>query len=73
MTEEQAIEAIYTSLDNDNEDINVHIANLKTAMKAQGNSVAVFDPNRLAQNNRQGRKTMMAYFKKQGVKIKFEE
>lgn len=73
MTEEQAIEAIYTSLDNDNEDINAHIANLKTAMKAQGSSVAVFDPNRLAQNNRQGRKTMMAYFKKQGVKIKFEE
>jgi len=73
MNLEQAKEAIYTSLDNDNEDINTHISNLKTTMKQNGDKDVTFDPNRLSQNNRQGRKTMMAYFKKQGVKIKFEE
>jgi hypothetical protein len=72
MDMKQATEAIYTSLDNDNEDINTHITNLKTAMRENGTSVATFDPNRLSQNNRQGRKTMMAYFKKHGVKIGFE-
>lgn len=69
---EQAKEAIYTSLMNDNEDINVHIANLKTAMQDKGEKQVVFDPKRLSQNNRQGRKVMTAYFKKHGVKITFE-
>jgi hypothetical protein len=31
----------------------------------------VFDPSRLAINNRQGRKTMQAYFKKRGVTVTF--
>ena len=73
MDMEQAKESIYKSLNNDNEDINTHISNLKTVMKNDGLKEAVFDPNRLSQNNRQGRKTMMAYFKKHGVKIQFEE
>ncbi len=68
---EQALENIYTSLKNDNEDIDVHIAALKTALQKDGeNSVAV-DPARLAQNNRQGRKMMQAYFKKRGVTVTF--
>lgn len=68
-----AIEAIYTSLDNNNEDIDLHIANLKTALKAEGVKDATFKPERLAQNNRQGRKMMEAYFKKRGVSVVFEK
>lgn len=68
---EQAKEAIYTSLHNDNEDIDLHIANLKTAMKAADENEASFDPARLSQNNRAGRKMMQAYFKKRGVKVVF--
>lgn len=72
MTMNEAIEAIYTSLDNDNEDIDLHIANLKTAMKEEGVKEAHFKPERLAQNNRQGRKVMQAYFKKRGIKVVFD-
>lgn len=68
-----AIEAIYTSLDNNNEDIDLHIANLKTALKDEGVKDATFKPERLAQNNRQGRKMMEAYFKKRGVSVVFEK
>jgi len=68
----EAIEAIYTSLENDNEDIDLHIANLKAAMKEEGVKEAVFKPDRLAQNNRQGRKVMQAYFKKRGIKVVFD-
>lgn len=67
-----AIEAVYTSLDNNNEDIDIHIANLKAALQAEGKKEAIFKPERLAQNNRQGRKMMEAYFKKRGVKVAFE-
>lgn len=67
----QAIEAIYTSLSNDNEDIDFHIANLKSAMSDAGEKEAVFEPARLVQNNRSGRKMMQAYFKKRGVKVVF--
>lgn len=68
-----AIEAIYTALDNNNEDIDLHIGNLKSAMQAEGAKEAVFKSERLAQNNRQGRKIMEAYFKKRGVKVSFEK
>ncbi|HOO82685.1 MAG TPA: hypothetical protein PK513_09295 [Alphaproteobacteria bacterium] len=68
---EQAKEAIYTSLTNDNEDIDLHIANLKAAMNAAGEKEAVFAPDRLSQNNRAGRKMMQSYFKKRGVKVVF--
>lgn len=69
---EDATEAIYTSLDNDNEDIDLHIANLKEALSASGQKEAVFKPERLVQNNRAGRKMMQSYFKKRGVKVSFE-
>lgn len=72
LTLEQATEAVYASLANDNEDIDLHIANLKAALAASGQKQAVFAPSRLAQNNRQGRKMMQAYFKKRGVSVAFE-
>ena len=72
MTLDAAKEAIYKSLDNDNEDIDLHIANLKAAMKEAGAKDVTFKANRLAQNNRQGRKVMQAYFKKRVVIVKFE-
>jgi hypothetical protein len=71
LTLKDATEAIYTSLKNDNEDIDLHIASLKSVLKSEGKSEAVFEPARLVQNNREGRKMMQAYFKKRGVKVSF--
>lgn len=71
LTLEQAIENIYTSLHNDNEDIDAHIKALKAALAAAGQKEAVFAPDRLVQNNRQGRKMMQSYFKKRGVDVSF--
>jgi len=71
MNIEDAKNAIYTSLENDNQDIDLHIANLKAAMSAAGEREAVFAPEKLSQNNRAGRKMMQAYFKKRGVKVVF--
>lgn len=68
-----AKEAVYQSLQNDNEDIELHIANLKQALTAAGEKEAIFDPQRLAHNNRAGRKMMQSYFKKRGVKVSFAE
>lgn len=68
---EQAIENIYTSLQNDNDDIDNHIEKLKAAMAEKGVKAAVFEPARLVQNNRQGRKMMESYFKKRGVTVTF--
>jgi hypothetical protein len=66
------IEDIYKSLANDNEDIDLHINRLKEALAAAGAKQAVFDPKRLVQGNRAGRKLMQAYFKKRGVNVVFE-
>ena len=66
-----AIEAIYTSIRNDNEDIDLHIAALKAAMAKEGAKEAVFEIAKLAQPNRQGRKLMQAYFKKKGIAVSF--
>lgn len=70
---EQVTEAIYESLENDNEDIDLNISNLKTIMKGNEIKEAIFKSDRLPINNRDGRKTMQAYFKKRGVKISFEK
>ena len=70
---DRAIEAIYTSLEMDNEDIDLHISNLKGVMKESGAKEAVFKSDRLPIKNREGRKTMQAYFKKRGVKVSFEK
>lgn len=71
-TIETVTEDIYTALQNDNEDIDRHIARLKEALAAAGAKQAVFDSARLVQNNRAGRKLMQAYFKKRGVTVVFE-
>jgi hypothetical protein len=68
---EAAIEAVYTSIHNDNEDIDGCIKSLKAALLAEGKKEAVFEQGRLAMNNRQGRKMMQTYFKKRGVIVKF--
>jgi hypothetical protein len=70
---QQAIENIYTSINNDNEDIDLHIAALKAAMAKEGVKEAVFEPAKLAQSNRQGRKIMQSYFKKKGVAVGFSK
>jgi hypothetical protein len=69
---DDAKNAIYESLNNDNEDIDMHILNLKDAMSAYGATEANFDPAKLSQNNRAGRKMMQSYFKKRGVKVIFD-
>jgi len=68
---EEAKEAVYASLDADNEGIDLAIADLKAAMLAEKVNEAEFAPERLTQNNRAGRKMMQSYFKKRGVKVVF--
>ena len=72
MSSTDALEAVYGSLDRDNEDIDLHIANLKTAMTNEKLKEISVNPDRLAQNNRQGRKMMQSYFKRRGVKVVFK-
>ena len=64
-------ELIYASLQADNEDLDAHIATLKAALAREGLKEASFDPARLAQGNRAGRKLMQAYFRKRGVTVTF--
>jgi hypothetical protein len=66
------IEDIYNALANNNEDIDLHITRLKDLVAASGAKQAVFDPARLVQNNRAGRKLMQAYFRQRGVVVVFE-
>lgn len=70
-TVSEATDSIYTSLQSNNADIDVHIAALKAALTREGMKVAVFDATRLAQNNRSGRKLMQAYFRQRGVSVTF--
>ena len=67
----QAIDNIYASIKNNNEDLDTHIAALKAAMASEGAKEAVFEPAKLAQSNRQGRKIMQSYFKKKGIAVAF--
>ncbi len=71
LTLSQAIDNIYASLNNNNEEIDLHIAALKAAMAREGVKEAVFETAKLAQSNRQGRKIMQSYFKKRGVAVAF--
>ena len=71
LTLPQAIDNIYASIKADNEDLDNHIAALKAAMAREGAKEAVFEPSKLAQSNRQGRKLMQAYFRKKGVAVSF--
>ncbi|RWC59965.1 MAG: hypothetical protein EOS56_16020 [Mesorhizobium sp.] len=69
----EATASIYASLRADNADIDAHIATLKAALTREGIKQAVFDPTKLAQNNRSGRKLMQAYFRQRGVSVTFSE
>ncbi|MGW9232884.1 hypothetical protein ACWGPT_18665 [Pseudorhizobium sp. NPDC055634] len=71
LTVAEATDRIYQSLAADNADIDTHIAALKAALAREGRKEALFDPARLAQNNRSGRKLMQAYFRQRGVTVKF--
>lgn len=71
LTLNQAIDNIYESIKNDNEELDAHIAALKAAMAREGVKQAVFEPGKLAQSNRQGRKIMQSYFRQKGVKVSF--
>lgn len=62
---------IYESLQVDNAGIDAHIAALKAALAREGLKEAIFDPSKLAQNNRSGRKVMQAYFRQRGVTVKY--
>lgn len=70
---ETAIDAIYEALKNDNHEIDLRIKELKDALKSAGQTEAILEPTKLAQNNRQGRKLLQSYFKKRGVKVQFAQ
>ena len=69
----EATESIYASLQANNADIDAHIATLKAALAREGLKQAVFNPTRLVQNNRSGRKLMQAYFRQRGVSVRFSD
>lgn len=69
---ENAIESVFDSLENDNHEIDDRIKELKDALEAEGRKEAVLDPERLVQNNREGRKRLQSYFKRRGVDVVFE-
>nr|WP_286191567.1 hypothetical protein [Ochrobactrum sp. AP1BH01-1] len=71
LTVAEATDQIYESLRADNLDLDLHIAALKAALERAGLKEAVFDPAKLVQNNRSGRKLMQAYFRQRGVAVKF--
>ncbi len=68
---ENAIEAIYEALINNNDELDAHISTLKSAMTLAKVKEATFKTERLVQGNREGRKRMQSYFKKRGVKVNF--
>ncbi len=70
---EQATEAVYTSVNNDNDDIELHAANLKAALSAEGKNDIEIDTARLTHSNRSGRKMMQSYFKKRGIQVTFKK
>jgi len=67
----EATDSIYASLQSNNANLDVHIATLKAALTREGLKEAIFDPTKLVQNNRSGRKLMQAYFRQRGVTVTF--
>ena len=67
------LEAIYRSIANENEGLDEHIQSLKTSLAAAGKTSVMMEKERLAVNNRQGRKLLQSYFKKRGVVVEFNE
>jgi hypothetical protein len=66
-----ATDRIYESLKADNADLDMHIATLRAALAREGVKEAEFDPAKLVQSNRSGRKRMQAYFRQRGVTVTF--
>ena len=73
MAVSEALEAVYHSINNQNERLDTVIVALKEALVAAGQKTVEVDKSRLAQNNRQGRKMMQTYFKKRGVMVTFAD
>ena len=71
LTLAEATENIYASLREGTKDIDAHIAALKAVMLRDGLKEVAFEPGKLAQNNRSGRKLMQSYFRKKGVSVVF--
>lgn len=71
ITQDQAIENIYASLNNDNEDIDLHIQALKTTFTDGQKATITINPERLVHNNRTGRKMLQSYFRKKGIIVGF--
>lgn len=67
-----ARDAVYASLKDGNRDLDAAIATLRSAMLTENAKTVTFEPGKLAQNNRQGRKLMQSYFRKRGVEVTFE-
>ena len=65
------LESIYQSLQNNNENLDQYISQLKNILLANGETTVSVDSSRLVQANRQGRKLMQAYFRQRGVIIQF--
>lgn len=72
MTINEALENIYTSLANNNKDIDLHIEALRTAMKAEEKKEVEIENARLVLPNREGRNMLKSYFKKRGVAVSFK-
>ena len=70
-TLEEATNGIYESLQADNKELDARIATLKAVMKREGRKEAVFDPAKLIQSNRSGRKLMQSYSRQRGVTVTF--
>ena len=70
---DQIKEDIYAAIAADNEGLEEAIKELKDALKEEGTKIAVFEPTKLVQNNRQGRQMMKSFFKKRGVIVKFDK
>ena len=67
----QTLEDIYTAIRNENAGLDEAIDALKKALAAKGDKSVLMDKERLAYNNRQGRKLLQSYFKKRGVVVEF--
>jgi hypothetical protein len=72
MTIENTLEAIYISLQNDNENIDECILNLKIEMKKEDLKDIEINNMKLPIPNREGRNMLKSYFKKRGVKVTFK-
>jgi len=74
MTDEalnKKLEDIYASINNENENLDPLILELKILLHARGTKTVEVDSAKLVQPNRQGRKMMQSYFKKRGVEVTF--